>query len=60
MNSSLRKVFVKSLSYAASPRFSSSISELLGKRLHENGLKSAVRFEGQNKTWTYNEIDVNE
>jgi hypothetical protein len=58
MNTSLRKAIHKSLFYAAAPRFSSGVGDLIGKHLERNSLKDAVRFEGQNKTWTYKEIDV--
>jgi hypothetical protein len=58
MNSTLRKVFYKSLGYSYGARFSTNIGSLLQSRLSSNPLQNAIRFENQNKTWTYKEIEV--
>lgn len=35
----------------------SSVGDLLSKRIEENKVKSAVRFENQGRTWTYHELN---
>lgn len=57
MNSVLRRTTRKFLTHSAFSPFSTSIRSLLNTRLTENPQKDAIRFENQNKTWTFKELD---
>ena len=58
MNSVLRRTTRKFLTHSAFSPFATSIRSLLNARLTENPQKDAIRFENQNKTWTFKELDV--
>jgi len=57
MNSILRRSALKFLTYRFSSPFSTNIRGLLASRLQEIPLKNDIRFENQNRTWTYKEIE---
>jgi hypothetical protein len=56
MNSALRSRVLKSLTSGVYAPFSSN-GGLLSARLQEHPLRDAIRFENQNKTWTYKELE---
>lgn len=58
MNSVLRRTTRKFLSQTYFSPFSTSVRSLLSSRLSENPLKDAIRFENQNKTWTFKELET--
>ncbi len=57
MNSALRSRVLKSLTSGVYAPFSSN-GGLLSARLQEHPLRNAIRFENQNRTWTYKELEV--
>lgn len=57
MNSVLRKRILKSLTPNTFSPFSTNIGGLLSARLSEGALRNAIRFENQNKTWTFKELE---
>ena len=58
MNSVLSKRILKSLTSNSFSPFSTNIGGLLSARISEGPLKNAIRFENQNKTWTFKELEV--
>lgn len=57
MNSVLSKRILKSLTSNSFSPFSTNIGGLLSARISEGPLKNAIRFENQNKTWTFKELE---
>jgi len=56
MNSALRSRIIKSLTSGSASPFSTN-GGLLSARLQENPLRNAIRFENQNRSWTYRDLE---